>query len=114
MQDQAMRVQREKFAGIMPPSVSSPSRHRHEMADYSGNAGMVVAATMGLRGALLVGGGRLTRRPRAGRPDRLELRLLLVSQFAVEVVQRDAHRLDCLQHGVEPTRDSLEPRPRRD
>lgn len=58
----------------------SPARHRHEMADDSGDAGVMIAASVRSRGGLLVGSSRpIGRRPRAGWPDRLELGPLLVA-----------------------------------
>src|SRR2546430_13200957 len=49
-----------------------------------------------------------------GRPirllaERVEARLLLVVERLVEPRERRAHRVDRLQHGVEPLRDRVEP-----
>src|SRR5260370_3601727 len=53
--------------------------------------------------------GRLIGSSRERRPDRLELRLLLVSQLCIEVVQRRTYGLDRLQHGIEPLGGRLKP-----
>src|SRR3981189_847698 len=65
------------------------------------------AGTMAATACLCVG------RPRAAGPDRLELRLLFVIELSVEVVQGCTHKLDRLQHGVEPVCDRLKPCRRR-
>src|SRR5258708_39991425 len=53
--------------------------------------------------------GRLIGSSRERRPDRLELRLLLVGQLCIEVVQRRTYGLDRLQHGIEPLGGRLKP-----
>src|SRR6266700_3162897 len=88
---------------------ASPSRHGHEAPDHAAIAKMAVMdmRNMARRGARLIGFRR------AALPDRLELRLLFVAQPAIEVVERGAHGLHRLPHGLQPLVGGIEPGHRR-
>src|SRR5262249_37590174 len=56
---------------------------------------------------------RRTGSGRASRPNGLALRLLLVTQRGIEIVERIPHRFDTVQHRPEPLADRGEARRRR-